>query len=82
MKVPIKYLEVTYRGVVDKTVNPNGVTEERTFITERTKLKRNKLRSEVLKYVPFNDVVLVACVRHDEKVEVPVQVLLEYGKVE
>lgn len=82
MKVPIKYLEVTYRGVVDKTVNPNGVTEERTFITERTKLKRNKLRSEVLKCVPFNDVVLVSCVRHDEKVEVPIQVLLEYGKVE
>lgn len=82
MKVTARYLRVTYRGVVPESVSETGVTEERVFITERTRLKYQKLKNELLKYVPFNDVVLVRRERVEETIDIPVQVVLEYGKLE
>ncbi len=82
MKVTARYLKVTYQGVVPETVKEGGLTEPREFITERTRLKYDKLKNEVLKHVPFNDVKLLTCEHMTTKIDVPVQVVLNYGYIE
>lgn len=79
MKVTARYLKVTYQGIVPETVCQGGLTPPQVFITERTRLKYEKLKNEVLKHVPFNDIKLLDAEHVVEKRDIPVQVILNYG---